>query len=568
MLNNWRKEVIMNKYHFKPFNTAIVILISILTTTHFSKVEAQNKRANKEEINITSSFKPSIVKTGKIEFQPKTLPKDTSPYFFKYPFESSRFTTSLSPFTVKPLAFLQNTHLKGKENFVKIGFGNLQSPLASISFSDVKDKIDQSLAFDHFSASGRLPNQKVSQSSLLGMLKRKYSENQYWNFFFGVDRRAFNLYGYDQTMYNLTKQEISQIFNSIRAGSSYRIVTGNEGQTSLAPELNFDYLSASRKTAEFSTQIKFPLSIVLSSQMFINTQLDFDYVHLNDTATGNRSNYLIKLPSKFSYQNGKFNLGIGLIPLVSKNKASIVPDLKILYAINDAGFRLKAGISNQIVLNSLSRLYKINPFLTTPDSISLFSESNYYVGLDWVNQKALQFNFSIGISQFKNMPLYINTGPTGRQFKVLQEPNLNFFHFKGGLEYLIDENMQFKTEIKYYSTLDQERYNEPFGFLPLELSTNFSWSPMPPVRLGFNASLWRGSMALDFSNTGAGGLQPSFRLKDAADLSLIVDYKLNKKWALWVDLNNIANVRYQRWNKYESFGFNFLAGIKYNFISQ
>jgi outer membrane receptor protein involved in Fe transport len=75
-------------------------------------------------------------------------------------------------------------------------------------------------------------------------------------------------------------------------------------------------------------------------------------------------------------------------------------------------------------------------------------------------------------------------------------------------------------------------------------------------------------MASDFSNSGAGGLQPSFRVKDAADLSLSVDYKLNKKWALWVDLNNIANVRYQRWNKYESFGFNFLAGIKFNFISQ
>jgi len=44
-----------------------------------------------------------------------------------------------------------------------------------------------------------------------------------------------------------------------------------------------------------------------------------------------------------------------------------------------------------------------------------------------------------------------------------------------------------------------------------------------------------------------------------------VDYNLNKKWTLWIDLNNIANTKYQRWNGYTSFGFNFLLGIKFKF---
>ena len=52
------------------------------------------------------------------------------------------------------------------------------------------------------------------------------------------------------------------------------------------------------------------------------------------------------------------------------------------------------------------------------------------------------------------------------------------------------------------------------------------------------------------------------KLQDAADISLGVEYELNKKWALWIDLNNIANSRYQRWNQYPSFGFNFIAGVR------
>ena len=60
--------------------------------------------------------------------------------------------------------------------------------------------------------------------------------------------------------------------------------------------------------------------------------------------------------------------------------------------------------------------------------------------------------------------------------------------------------------------------------------------------------------------------KPDFRTKGIVDLGLGVDYNLNKKWALWMDLNNIANTRYQRWNGFTSFGFNFLVGFKYRFI--
>jgi len=555
-----------NRNHMKK--VYILFLVCIFLAQSAFYVNAQQKKGSKEEINITSSFKPSIIKTGKIEFQPGVIAKDTSPYQFKYPFEVSRFSTTLSPFTVKPLALAQDIKTNAQENFAKIGFGNLRSPFASIAFSDIKENIEQTFGIDHLSAVGSLPDQKISQSSVLGSVKRKFSETQSLGFILGFNRQAFKLYGFDHSRYNLSAADLNQEFNVIRLGSSYRIVTGSEGQTTLAPDLNFDYVMGSGNTSEFSGKFQFPVSVNLSDRTRITAQFDADYSILNDTIKKRTDNYLLKLPVKLSYRKGKINFIGGIIPIVSKDDLLIAPDFTFLYAVNVEGLRFKAGIKNQFELNSLGRLFRINPFLRPPDSISLYSETDYYLGLDWVTTKALQFNFSTGISRFTNMPLFVNYGVTERQFNILYEPILHFFHIKAGAEYLIDENMKFGGEIKYYSRLKQEKYDHPYGFLPLELKAHFKWSPLAPLSLRFNASLWQGAMALPFTNSNPGVGQASFRLKDAADLNLGVDYKLNKKWALWVDLNNIANNRYQRWNRYESFGFNFLAGIRYQFKKQ
>jgi outer membrane receptor protein involved in Fe transport len=53
------------------------------------------------------------------------------------------------------------------------------------------------------------------------------------------------------------------------------------------------------------------------------------------------------------------------------------------------------------------------------------------------------------------------------------------------------------------------------------------------------------------------------KMKGAADLNLDFNYKLNEKWGFWIDLNNIANIQYQRWNQYTAYGFNFRGGVKY-----
>jgi len=528
-------------------------------------IKAQANRKNNEQINITSSFKPSIVKTGKIEFEAKVPDKDTTRFSFKYPFETFVFSSTVSPFSIKPLSISHDENQDLAGAYIKLGYGSLSSPFSSVAWTSRKDNLFYSANFDHFSAIGSLPDQKISNTSLSASLKNRINENQTYLIDVGFEQQAFRLYGFDHRFFSFSSNDLKQIFNTIHLGTTYRQVSGSEGQTTISPHFEIDYLFASRKTTELSLFLSVPATLSLSHNLFLKTQLDISSTFLNDSTKGARNNTLVLLPVNVEGKTGKLQWMVGFTPLLGEKSISFLPNLNLLYDLNNKGLRLKAGIRNDVKLNSLKRLFGINPFLIAPDSISVYRKSDYFVGMDWLNPKGLQLNFRIGLTNFYNVPLFVNTGFSEKQFKVLQESLLSAFQLGGGFEYVFNERLKFGSEIQYYRFIRQDVHDKPYGLLPLELKANISWRPIDPITIGLNAYVWRGGIALPVVSGNVGGGFPPFKLKDGADLGVHVDYKLNKKWALWVDLNNIANVSYQRWNKYESFGFSFIGGIKYIF---
>ncbi len=50
-------------------------------------------------------------------------------------------------------------------------------------------------------------------------------------------------------------------------------------------------------------------------------------------------------------------------------------------------------------------------------------------------------------------------------------------------------------------------------------------------------------------------------LSGAADLSAGLEFAINKKFSAWLDVNNIFNNKYERWNNYEVYGLNVLGGV-------
>ena len=53
--------------------------------------------------------------------------------------------------------------------------------------------------------------------------------------------------------------------------------------------------------------------------------------------------------------------------------------------------------------------------------------------------------------------------------------------------------------------------------------------------------------------------------KSGFDFSAGVEFKVTKALNLWLQMNNIFNNKYERWNQYQVYGFNILGGIVFSF---
>ena len=57
----------------------------------------------------------------------------------------------------------------------------------------------------------------------------------------------------------------------------------------------------------------------------------------------------------------------------------------------------------------------------------------------------------------------------------------------------------------------------------------------------------------------------SVPFKPGSDLSAGVEFKINKQFSAWLDVNNIFNNKYERWHNYQVYGLNLLGGIRFDF---
>ncbi len=542
---------------------SIIILFSLLVG---HPIHAQTKKNKLDEISITSRFKPSIVKTSKLEFFPEIPLKDTNTFRFSYDFDPVSFKTPLSPFSLKPLAYQISDPIIDRSNmYAKIGGGNLNTPFVSASYQRKVNNSLVVLGVDHISSKGKLPNQQYANSSITGLFKQQIADNQSFVFDLAYSGDAYRNYGYDTSKFNFSSDSLKQKYNNYHVGLGYDLVAGKYASFYIKPTLDVDYLTTRRGAKEANLQVAIPVTYVVDNDVRLNAGLEVDYVHLSDESLLKQSLALVKLPLKIDYLiNGLFASG-GIIPVLNNGKFFVAPHAKLVYTFKEGSdVRLLAGISNLFNTNSLHKLYEINPFLLTPTELTVFQQTNYYAGFDWLNAKGLALQAKLGLVRFKNLPLFVNAAnsldfTSGKDFSLLNEEKANTFFIETSLGYIFSDKFSFQGALSAYTFQSQVSQEYPFGVLPIALSMDLSWKPTKTISTKLIGQLFGGNMAFEAGKT-------PFRTKGIFDLGLAVEYKLNKKWAMWTDLNNIANSKYQRWNGYQSFGFNFLLGIKFNFV--
>lgn len=522
---------------------------------------AQKGGKEKEVISITSTFKPSIVRTGKIEFYADPLSRDTSTYQFQYPEMDIPFSTNLTSFVIRPLVYKPQDFADSTHHFqAKLGYGNYMTPYASLAYQSGGNAKWITIGADHISSKGKLSNQQFARNKFSLGLGKKISEFQSVRIQAGYDGQAYRLYGYDQTLYGFSRADLLQNFNKYKLGAEYAFVTGREDfNATFTPSLRMDYLAAARNTREISLDLIMPFSFYKNRFLSFSLSPRYQFTSLNRLGNDNSSASLFLLPIKGKYTRNKFSVSAGLVPAFTGDKKFLLPDLTIAQILGEKGTQIYAGIDNRFNLNAYGNLYQINPYLLPPDSITIGRKNDYHIGASHQSKRGLQLGLKISWLNLKDQVLFVNFGSSGKDFKSLVESSLSAIAAETKFNYPLNSKLLLGADLKYYSFRKQEKYSAVYGWNPLESTLRADWKPLSGLTVRLRINAWSGSAAQQKSGA-------NFTMKGAFDMNLGADYQLNKSWAIWIDLNNIANNPYQRWNQYQVIGFNTIAGIRYLFL--
>src|SRR5690349_15071905 len=114
-------------------------LLTILTAILITGFTSLAQDSTKKQVNITSTFKPTLKEAAKINFNATPPVADSSKPRLQYSIPNQNLAFAFQPGTLKPLALQSDSGSKwSNESYVKLGYGSLKQPFAhaGISFSD------------------------------------------------------------------------------------------------------------------------------------------------------------------------------------------------------------------------------------------------------------------------------------------------------------------------------------------------------------------------------------------------------------------------------------------------
>lgn len=535
------------------------IMCGLLAATCF-QANAQDT-TKKRTIEITSSFKPVLRDPAKVNFNAAPPATDTSRPSLGYNIPAENLMFNYQPGELKPLSYTgDSTSSWPYSNYIKVGIGNVHQPYvgAGFSFGDGKSTFFNLFA-QHYTSKGSLPFQKNSRTYLAGAMTYKTPKQLEWTGGLSVSSDDYFLYGIPDTI-SYTKDQLKQRFQKIEGKISLRNIIPTELGISYNPSLRVSLFGDNHdpKGTESNSVLTLPVSKNFGKATAFNLALTADLTNYRrkDVRTINNNIFLIAPAVQFKTPN--FYLNAGLTPSWENSNFKMLPNIMADITTDDQRFTLQVGLIGYFNKGSYQRFASINPWLAQPDSLANDRVSEFYAGFKGSMGNHFSYSAKIAMQQHHGIALFVNNPVDMKDFLIRFERQLNIFNTHMEAEYTIGEQFNAKATFDWNRFSKQKSEPEAWGLVPVELSAQLRWQLMKDLWL--RSELW----AFD----GAQYLRPngqSYKGETGLDLNFGAEFRVVKNINIWLQMNNIFNNRYERWNRYEVFGFNILGGIVYSF---
>jgi len=531
-------------------------------------------------VNVVKSFQPTIADAYKINDPPAI--KDSIPTApqLVYFINSKNFFTPFTVETLRPAKMVGEPLTKLYPALIKVGFGNYYTPYAEIFYNNLRSKdMAYGAHLKHFSSKadmegygfGGLSDNQIEFYGKKFLRKHTLSGNLDYN------RNVIHYYGYDTSLIPISDNDyIKQRYSNIGGNVSLQSHYTDSVHTNYFLKLNYYNLMDFYNTSENNIYAYGDFNGYYEKQL-IHVPVTVDYYNHKSTADTSNS-VLIGLAPYLTAKGDKWStrIGVGISIEGNQNNKSrflFYPNIDFNYNVVANIIVPYAGITGGLKKNSLKTLTDENPFLVPNPSMKNTNEKwEMYAGLRGSISKTLSYSARTSYKKSEDMYFFVNDNSdlVKKGFNVLYQ-DANVWNLHGELQFQSNEKIKLFAKGDYNSylipyekvagTLESKPWHRPA--LQLTFSANYNLKN----KIVVNADVFfiGNRQAVSATNgIGTNILVNAYSittLKSIVDANLSLEYRYSKKLSAFLNFNNLGFKRYEIWNNYPSYKFNFLAGV-------
>lgn len=561
----------------------IDIYKSLVLILFFCSISLVRSQTNMNDINFQaeSTFSPTIKDAVKFTELPEI--RDTV-----LRIKNANYAIASKPlfpkYEVMPInaAKMQNEPLtKLYHSLIKVGYGPIYNmPYGEVWANSTRSRdMAYGVHYKHFSSMSQLQDVGYSgfsdnEAELFG---KKFYKKHTLNGEFNYKRNVMHYYGFDTinkiTDKDFTKQRFQLFEPKITLQSHYT----DSSKINHLIQLSYYNLTDLYYANENNVKLKTDLSTYINKESFhVNVLADY-YNHKQPTDT--TSNFIFSLNPYFEANGKKWHADLGLTAsadVANDTKFYFYPQINAHFNVYENIIIPYAGVSGGLQKNSYRSLTNENPFLRPDAQLkNTHNKFNLFAGLRGNLSSSTSYDAAVKWGMFDNMHFFIvdydsDLNRLDNKFKVVYV-NASLLTVSGSVKYQYKEKIHFIAKGNYYGyslnptdSLSIATYTKPFHKpnYDLTLSALYNLKSKIIIKADIFAIGSQWALTKDVE-TGNSITYKPLLLKGLVDCNLGAEYRYSKMLSFFVNFNNIANMRYMRWEKYPTQRFNMMLGLTF-----
>ncbi len=534
-----------------------------------------------------------IDKAYRTAMTPRVIDTTIPTTIVDYPLLSLKFETSTEVEKINPASIKMKEKLPQLySTYIKLGVGSELMPLGEVYYNSKRSRkfvygahLKHLSSFGNISGLSRAQFDRTKLGVYGGINEKRYSVNGDIHY----NNQGLHYYGISDTL-NLDNDSIAQRYGDFGISGSYSSHIKDSAKLNYTLGMAYNNYRSIKPMDEAleDWRAKENLFAVTSSWFYkygketysadFNVRYNgYNYGIINKSSNGLDTglvldNTVINLkPNITTYLfNDRFKANIGVdivLDIHIKTKMYIYPLAEIKYSMFNDIFIPYAGIRGGLKQTSFKSLTLENEFIRP--NIELRNEKKpieFYGGIKGTLSKRISFDAGISFASVRDKALFINdtVQSFGNQFDVIYD-TMNVTTIEGSISYQLLEKIKIDGIGRYYSYSpinNSYAWNLPqFQFI---IRGHYNLYDKFLFNIDFNIEEGRRGLGfgLDEETTIENGQRIS-KLGFVTDINLGIEYRYNKRISAFVQFNNLASQKYNRWYNAQVHAFQVLGGVTF-----